>query len=371
MIFNIKQYINILSNKSKFLILFLLFSILYFLFSAPQALAGPYSNNYQLLDYGFGTGGTASSSSINYMMQGIMGEVETASLSSTNYIALPGLTYALEPNTPAAPTLTNPSNYYNKLKIVIDNGGNSIDTTFAIQISTDVNFLTNVNFIQADNTLSAAPVFQTYTAWGGATGFNIIGLMPGTTYYARVAARRGTFQQGKYSAPANAATVNPSFSFNIQTTNQASPPFTIGIGVVNPGQVTTSWQKVTATISTNANNGGLVYVYGANNGLRSTTDSYTINSTTNDLNSALEGYGARGTTVSQTSGGPMEIIAPYNGSDNSVGIVDGNKRVLSDSTNTPVTNGQTTFELKAKASNTTPSATDYTDTITLIGTGSF
>jgi hypothetical protein len=361
-----------LSNRTKFSILYVLFSILYFLFSASSALAGPYSSNYQLLDYGFGSGGIASSSSTNYMMQGIMGEIETASLSSANYMALPGLTYSLEPNTPTAPTLTNPSNYYNKLKLVIDNGGNSTDTTFAIQVSTDPTFSTNIYFVQSDNTLSAGPVFQTYTAWGSTTGFNIIGLTPGTTYYVRVAAKRGTFQQGRYSAPANAATINPSFSFNIQTTNQISPPFTVGIGVVNPGQVTTSWQKVTTTISTNANNGGLVYVYGSNNGLKSTTaGNYTINSSTNDLNLSPEGYGARGTTVNQTSGGPMEIISPYNGIDNSVGVIDTNKRVLSDSSSTPVTEGQTTFELKAKASNTTPSATDYADVITLIGTGSF
>lgn len=329
-------------------------------------------NAYQLLDYSFGAGSTASMSSTNYMIQGVVGEVETASSSSTNYLALSGLTYTLEPNTPAAPNFTNPSNYYNKLKIIIDNGSNPTDTTFAIQISTDANFLSNVKFVQADDTLNDSPVFQTFTVWGSTNGFNIIGLNPGTTYYARVAAKRGTFQQGRYSAGSFASTINPTFSFNIQATGQSVPPFTVGIGVVSPGQITTSWQKVTTTISTNANNGGLIYVYGANNGLKSTTaGNYTITSSTNDLNSALEGYGARGTTVSQTSGGPMELISPYNGTDNSVGVVDANKRVLSDSSSTPVTSGQTTFELKAKASNTTPSATDYTDTITLIGTGSF
>ena len=335
--------------------------------------AGPTSSSFQLLDYGFGSGGTVNSSSTNYKFQGILGEVETGSPSSANYIALSGLTYTLEPNTPAAPNLTNPSNYYNRLKIIIDNGGNSTDTTFVIQIaSNSADFSQNVFYIQADNTLNTSAVFQTYTAWGGATGFNIIGLTPGTTYYARVAASRGTFQQGKYSGIASASTINPTFSFNIQTTNQASPPFIVGIGVVNPGQVTTSWQKVTTTISTNANSGGLIYVYGTNNGLKSTTaGNYTISSSSNDLTSATEGYGARGTTTNQTSGGPMEIISPYNGSGNMVGIVDTSKRILSDSSSTPVANGQTSFELKVKASNTTPSATDYADIITLIGTGSF
>ena len=277
------------------------------------------------------------------------------------------------PNTPLTPTLTNPANYYNKLNIIIDNGGNPTDTTFLIQIaSNSAAFSQNVFYVQADHTLGATTVFQTYTAWNGVTGFNIIGLKPGITYYARVAAKRGTFQQGKFSGIASASTINPTFSFNIQTTNQASPPFTVGIGVVNPGQITTSWQKITSTISTNAANGGIIYVYGANSGLKSSTaGNYTITSTTNDLSLTSEGYGARATGVTQTSGGPMEIISPYNGNITSVGVIDTTKRVLSDSTSAPVTNGQTTFELKAKASNTTPSATDYTDIITLIGTGSF
>lgn len=354
-----------LSNISIYIAIFLIF------LGGNALAASPTSSNFQLLDYGFGAGGTASSSSTNYLLQGTVGEIDTASLSSQNYLGLGGLTYTLEPNTPAAPQLTNPSNYYNKLNIIIDDGGNTADTTFVIQVSTD-NFVSDIKYVQADNTLGNDPVFQDYTTWGGATGFNIIGLTAGTTYYARVAAKRGTFQQGTYSAIAVASTDNATLTFNVQTSDNPTPPFVIGIGVVNPGQITTSWQKVTTTITTNAGNGGLVYIYGSNNGLKSTTaGNYTIASASNDLTGVSEGYGAQGTSVSETSGGPMELISPYNGSSETVGIIDTSKRILSDSTSQPVNGGQTIFELKAKASNTTPSATDYTDTITLIGTGSF
>lgn len=361
-----------IKNLKLKIILVILISLVLSLTSVSIVLADPpSSSNFQLIDFGFGAGGTASSSSTNYLFQGILGEVETGSPSSANYISLPGLTYTLEPNVPNAPNFTNPSSYYNKLKIIIDNGANTSDTTFVIQLSTD-NFTSDIAYVQPDNTLGGSPVFQTYTAWGGATGFNIVGLSPGTTYYARVAAKRGTFQQGQYSAVAAAATINATFTFNVQTSDQPTPPFTVGIGVVNPGQITTSWQKITTSISTNASNGGLVYIYGSNNGLRSASaGNYTISSSTNDLSSALEGYGAKATTVTQSAGGPMEIIAPYNGSGETVGVVDTNKRLFADSTSQPVTNGQATFELKAKASNTTPSATDYADVITLIGTGSF
>ena len=365
--------ISFLSLKT-ILILTILFSTLYFILStAPAALAGPASTNFQLKDYGFGSGGVATSSSTNFMFQGIAGEIETASLSSNNFLIGPGLTYTLQPNVPPAPTFTNPSNYYNKLSLTINIGGNSTDTTYAIKISSgSATFSSNVYYVQADNTLGTAPVWQTYTGWGGASGFTLIGLYPGTAYYAEVAAKRGTFTQGGFGPSATAATINPTFTFSLQTTSQSVPPFSVSIGQLNAGAVTTSTDKVTATISTNANSGGLVYLYGTNAGLKSATaGNYNIGSVSNDLSSILEGYGARGTSVTQTSGGPMELISPYNGAGNNVGIIDTTKRTLSDSTSQPVTNGQTSFELQAKAKNTTPSAPDYTDTLTVIATGSF
>lgn len=369
-IMKILNHSLIINHKS---LIFTLASCFILLASAPPALAGPTSTNFQLEEYGFGSGGIATSSSTNFMFQGIAGEIETASLSSTNFRLGPGLTYTLEPNIPAAPSLTNPSNYYNKLKIIIDNGNNSTDTTFVIQISSgSATFSSNVYYVQADSTLGTSLTFQTYTAWGGATGFNIIGLFPGTTYYARVAARRGVFQQGAYSATSNAATINPTLTFDIDTTTQTIPPFSVAIGNLTAGNVTTSSDKITATISTNGTGGALVYLSGTNNGLQSTVaGSYTITSVTNNLTSITEGYGARGTTVTQSSGGPMQLISPYNGAGENVGVIDTTKRLISDSTSLPVTSGQVSFELKAKASNTTPSAGDYTDTLTVIGTGSF
>ena len=368
------QYITNLSRHRDLklkIFLIILISLFFNLKSVDVALAGPASSNFQLEEYGFGAGGVASSSSENFLFSGAAGEVETASLSSANYLALPGLTYTLQPNIPA-PTFTNPSNYYNKLLLKVNNAGYPSDTLFAIQISTDPNFLNSVNYVLADDTLGLSPVFQTYTAWGGASGFNIIGLTTGTTYYARVAAKRGVYQQGPWGAVASAATVNATFTFNIQTSNQASPPFSVGVGIVNAGQVTTSWQSVTATISTNANTGGIIYLNDVNSGLKSTeAGNYTISSATVDLTGASEGYGVQGQSVTQTSGGPMELISPYNGSSNNIGGLDTIKRVFADSTASPVTNGQTTFQVKAKASTSTPAATDYADTITVIGTGSF
>ncbi len=350
-------------------ILFFTFYVLSFIF-APAAKAGPQpsSSSYQLLDYGFGSGSVATSSSNNFMLQGISGEIEFASPSSNNFILEPGLTYTMQPNVPPAPAFANPSNYYNKLLLTINQGNNSTDTVYAIAVSTD-GFVSNIKYVQTDDTLGSNPVWQTYTLWGGASGTTIIGLNPGTTYYAKVAASRGTFTQGSFGPTSIASTINPTFTFSLQTNSHPTPPLSINIGQINAGAVTASTDKVTATISTNANNGGIIYVYGTNAGLVSTQASnYKIQSSSTDLGTATEGYGAQGTSV---SGAPMELLSPYNGAGNNVGALDTTKRPLADSTSLPVTNGQASFQLKAKASNTTPSAGDYADTITVIATGSF
>jgi hypothetical protein len=354
----------------------IIFIIINYIFINP-AFAGPSSTTYQLIDYGFGAGGTINSNSSSYQLQGIAGELEMASPSSASYMVWPGLLYTLQPNVPPAPAFINPSSSYNLLNLTINQGNNPSDTTYAIAVTTDGAFINNIKYVQSDNTLGASPVWQTYTAWwatGGATsGTNIIGLSAGTTYYARVEASRGTFTQGPYGPVASATTINPTFTFNLQTTNQAVPPYTVGIGVVSAGQVTTSWQKVIATITTNAARGGTVYVNGTNAGLKSVTaGNHVISSVQNDLSSGgvTEGYGARGVSVSQTAG-TMELLNPYNLGGNNVGPVGTSKTAIADSSSNPVTSGTVNFELKAKAGTSTPPATDYADTITVVASGSF
>lgn len=364
-----------MKNLSLFIFIFIcLFAyLLLFVYSVPKAQAGPTSSNFELQQYGFGAGGVASSSSESFLMQGTVGEIETASMSSSSYLTLSGLTYTLEPNTPDTPTFTNPSNYYNKLHIIINTANNPSDTQFKIQISSgSANFSTDTYYVQADHTLGTDAVWQDYSSWSGGSGFDIIGLRPGTTYYARVAAKSGIFQEGIFGPSANASTIIPSLTLEVRTSSQAVPPYSVNIGGLTPGSVTTSPDTIDITISTNGTNGGLTYLYGTNNGLRSSqAGNYNISSVTNNLSSISEGYGARGTTASELSGGPMEILNPYDGAGNNVGIIDTTKRPFSDSSGSPVTDGQVSVELKAKASNTTPSANDYVDTLTIIGTGSF
>lgn len=127
---------------------------------AFMILVLPASTNYEMHDVGFGAGGVGISESSTYGMTGMAGEVNGAKMESSNYALGPGLQFARQSNVPAAPTFSNPDNSYNKLLFVIDNGGNPSDTLFAIAISTD-SFVTT-NFIQADGTIGATEVYQTY-----------------------------------------------------------------------------------------------------------------------------------------------------------------------------------------------------------------
>lgn len=354
---------------------FILLGFVFCVFCFTQnASAGPASTNYQIIDYGFGSGGSVNSNSTNYALQATLGEIEMASMSSTNYMVWPGLTYTLQPNVPPSPTFTNPSNYYNKLHIIVNQGNNSTDVTYAIAISTD-NFVSDIKYLKADTTLGTTPVWQSYTSWNSGTGVDVIGLTAGTTYYARVAASRGTFTQGRFGPAATAATVNPTFTFGLQTSSQTVPPFSVALGNMTPGgAVVTSPDTVTTTVSTNAGNGALIYVYGANAGLKSAkANNYVLTTVPGktDLGALTEGYGVQGSSVGQTSGGPMKLDSPYDGTSNTVGVVDASKRQFADSSASPVSGGTATFLLKARAKTSTPAAGDYTDIITVLATGSF
>ncbi len=333
--------------------------------------AGPQSTNYEIKDYGFGSGGTGGVDSSSYSLWGLSGEIDAASTSSTTYTTQGGLIYTIQANVPSAPTFTNTSNYYNKLHITINNGSNPSDTIFAIAISTD-NFVSDTKYVQSDNTIGAtldSEDWQTYTAWGGASGEDIIGLAANTTYTVKVSARHGNFTQSAYSLPAQAATSNITLSFDIDvasTDTESSAPYNVSLGNLTAGSVTTATSYVWVDLSTNAEYGGFIYLYGTYTGLRSTATNYTISSSSTNLTSASEGYGLR---VNSTSN--LTATSPYNGASENVGIVDTTIREVLNSSNAPVSSGRGSLAIKAKVSTTTPASNDYEDTITLIASGSF
>jgi len=116
-------------------------------------------------------------------------------------------------------------------------------------------------------------------------------------------------------------------------------------------------------------------VMDSNGGLLSSTTSHTISAgslgSQNNLTAVSEGYGLQASSPTQTSGGPISIKSPYDGSSNNVGAIGSAGTMMADSSNTPVVSGSWTFNIQAKASYNAPPATDYADTLTLVATADY
>ena len=332
----------------------------------------PVSPNYSLRELDFGGGGGTGQSS-NYNFEGMIGENGTP-LTGSAYNGGLGFGFTQMANVPEAPSVTNPANYYDRLHVVIIPGGNPSDTLFAIAISSD-NFATT-QYVKADqaigNTLTYAD-YQTYSGWGGGSGFEVLGLAAGTAYQVKVKAMQGDFTESGYGPEASASTVNPTLIFDIDvaTTNTpTSPPYLLNLGTLLSGTVTTAANKIWVSIETNGYSGAQVYGASQNGGLLSNSTSYLITATTGDLASLGEGFGVQGTSATQSSGGPLTIAAPYNGGGDSVGEVATTYQTLFSTTNS-ITGGRGSLAVKAKASNSTPAKDDYQEIFTIIGAANF
>lgn len=329
--------------------------------------AAPSSSNFTLKSYDLGSGGGGSSSSSNYQLNGELGAQGGPSSSSTNYINRSGETVTQNANVPPAPNLSNPSNEYNRLKLVISTGGNPSDTKFAIAISSD-DFVTT-RYVKSDASIGSTLTltdYKVYTSWGGASGFWITGLASNTTYKVKVKAIQGDFTESAYGPKTSGvATVSPSISFGLATNPPAGPPYSASFTGLTGGTVFTANADAVLSLDTNSLSGGEVFVRDSNAGLNSSYAATTIVSATADLTSAASGYGAMVTNTSQSSGGPLSSVSPFDGTVNNVGGLTTSLQKIANTSN-PVSGGSITVQLKAKSTTTTPAATDYNDVITFI-----
>lgn len=322
------------------------------------------STNYHLNSYSIDSGSTNSSSSTTYKLNSTSGDTQGTTTTSTTYQTKSGTIQTQQANTPPAPTLSNNAGaYFNKLNFIINTGGNATDTTYSIAVSTTSNF-TVTNYVQADGTLNTTPVYQTYTAWGSTIGTLATGLTPSTAYWFKVNAIQGKFTATGYGPSATISTgasSTPTLTFSVT-------PNTLTMGSLLAGSIITS-STVSFTYSTNATNGGSIYMAGSSTGLVSASSgSYNITITPPSGNLAAlgEGFGVQGLTASS----PLAIQSPYNGTSNTVGAVYTTFQPVFAATSA-VTTGTATAAMQAKASTSTPSATDYTDTLTFVAAASF
>lgn len=165
------------------------------------------------------------------------------------------------------------------------------------------------------------------------------------------------------------ATVPASFSFALGSSN------TDPLGTLSTGSVTSSPTPRTVTVNTNAKNGWMVWAKDANTGMASASASHTIASTTPGTNSTLsggtEGYNT-GVTQTQSSGtGTITVATPFVGG--STGKGGGLNTTYASLATSNGTGGSSVLTLtnNIAISTVTPAATDYSDTITIVGAGAF
>ena len=148
------------------------------------------------------------------------------------------------------------------------------------------------------------------------------------------------------------------------------------LGTLSTSSVTTSATPITATVNTNAKNGWTVWAKDANTGLTSTGASKTIASTTPGTNSTLvagtEGYNMGVASAQAGGSGSITIQTPFVYSA-TLGRGGGLNTTLAP---IAISNGTAdtavlTLRNSVAINATTPSATDYTDTITVVGAGLF
>lgn len=321
------------------------------------------SPNYQLNSYGVGAGGTNSSASTTYKLQGSVGEQANGSTAGSTKTANNGSVQTEQLNVPPAPTLSNGSGTYsNKLNCIISTGGSPSDTTYAIAVSTD-SFVSVTNYVQASGALGGSPVYQTYSAWGSGSGSLITGLSPGTTYEVKVAAKQGLFTNTKYGAFATASTVSAaSLTFSVS-------PNSASLGSFLPNTIVTS-SNLSFTFATGSTYGGTIYVIGQNSGFKSPSTSHTIAAFSGNLTGTGEGFGIQATNPNQTSGGPLTTVSPFNGTGNVVGA---ESTALQPMFTTPsaIVGGTANANVQVKASNSDPPANDYQEAFTFVASASF
>jgi hypothetical protein len=333
----------------------------------------PASENYSLNSFGFGAGGETSESD-HYAAEYILGETSDTQLSGANYNAWPGLIYTQFANTPTI-SISNDENYYNKLNIIIDPQNNPSNAKFAIAISDDG--FTTTQYVQSDNTIGptlGSEDWQSYADWGAATGEFVVGLEPGTTYTVKAKAERGDFTEGPWGPEDSAATVESTLTFDIDVSSsdsESSAPYTVAMGSLSPGSVSTAEDKIWVDLTTNASGGGQVFIVGEGAGLTSAATGYTISSVTGDLSALSEGFGVRSDSVTQSSGGPFAPVSPFDGSDDNVGEVTTTFTEIFNTSSAPIVGGRASAVVKAKSKSLTPAANDYTETFTLVAIGIF
>jgi len=179
--------------------------------SLASAVEQTSSDNYIIEQPSF-SGGSNTSDSDNFSTRGTVGDTSDLGLESDNYSLDATEAASRQADVLPKPTLENDNDYFDRLRITIDEQDNPSDTKYAIAISKD-NFST-FSYVQQDLTIGSSLSSEDWLIFaelGEADGELIIGLDENTSYKVRVAAFHGDFSTTRYSATSDEATTSSSY----------------------------------------------------------------------------------------------------------------------------------------------------------------
>ena len=186
----------------------------------------------------------------------------------------------------------------------------------------------------------------------------------GTAYYPILAG--GTNEQIAVSA-----SVSSTFTLTLSGTTDT-------LGTLSTASVISS-ACVNATVSTNAAYGPQLFIYDSQTGLHSTNAAHIIasknpnNTSAQTISTTTENYIANATYTSNTSGDTMTVAAPFAGTGATGDGLSPYPAELAYATATAAPTNAAIVNIKESATitNITPEASDYSDTVYIVGTGTF
>jgi len=294
---------------------------------------------------------------------------------------------------------------YNRAKIEIDDQENPIDTLYLIMI-TDMSSSTDY-YLQSDHNISSTYDINDFmdqcTIEGrdddntdcddsGDSGwdsdlqrYNVFGLLSDVQYEVSISALHGDFNGTPFSPVETATTESPSLTFDVDasdTDEETSAPYTVDIGDLLPGTVSTAPTKIWIDLGTNSTNGANVFTRDTDAKLYSPSTSEEIPSESEDLSLDLNsngGYGLKIDINETTQGalGPLQEASSYATiSVDEVGSITATNTLIffTDTTGVydgPIAGGRGAILIKALSTNLDSASHDFTDNITFIAVSNF
>lgn len=380
------------------------------------------STTYRLVAPSTGETANGIQNSGNYSALTDSSPVDDFTTTSTTYQARGGTATGIEANVPSVSCFETVSSSgtcslgvngmqevcsspgcYDRAKFKINTNSNPADTRYAVQISTSSTFTSNVWYLDPvsrsiKSTLNLSDfVYQcdwegtALASYCGSTNttfqrYNIFGLVPGTTYYLRIAALHGNTLSGSYtqsawSTAASSTTANTSINLDVDiatsTAGSSSAPYIINIGTMSPNVVTTSTNYIIFRLTSNAVSGIVMNIKGTNGGLQNGAN--LIANVNADLASNV-GYGLKNDSSTNSASFSL-IIGTINVSTTPSDFSSGapTDRVGSPTTSfvtlftsggAPLHAGVSGYRVKAKP-DLTKAPGNYSETLTYIPVGTF